>query len=199
MADKVVQDEILVKKTLEGKKEFFEILVMKYQRRIFGIVYKLTRDPSVVQDLAQEIFFKAYRKLDSFNFRSSFYTWLVKIALNTTLNYLSSRDREPSWKQEELHGISDTEAFEGIAGGKDPESYLLRGELLQNVKEAILSLPVELRSAIILRELEGFSYEEIAEILNCPIGTVRSRIHRGRKELQKALTSYLEREGRDGM
>ncbi len=182
-------DDLLIRKTLKGEKDSFEILVLRYQKRIFNIIYRVTREESIVADLAQESFLKAYRGLDKFDFKASFYTWLVRIAINTSLNHVSSRQRNPLAGTEELDSYVGTSAQFSEAGARssNPEHEVLRNEQAASIRQAIDSLAEDLRVSIMLREVEGLSYEEIAEVMECPVGTVRSRIHGARKELQDKL------------
>ncbi len=186
-------DELLIRKTRKGEKDSFEILVLRYQKRIFNIIYRVTREESIVADLAQESFLKAYRGLDKFDFKASFYTWLVRIAINTSLNHVSSRQRNPLAGTEELDSYVGTSAQFSEAGARssNPEHEVLRNEQAASIRQAIDSLAEDLRVSIMLREVEGLSYEEIAEVMECPVGTVRSRIHRARKELQEKLKPLL--------
>ena len=186
-------DELLIRKILKGEKDSFEILVLRYQKRIFNIIYRVTREESIVADLAQEAFLKAYRGLDKFDFKASFYTWLVRIAINTSLNHVSSRQRNPLAGTEDLDSYVGTSAqfSEAGAGASNPEHEVLRNEQAASIRQAIDSLAEDLRVSIMLREVEGLSYEEIAEVMECPVGTVRSRIHRARKELQEKLKPIL--------
>ena len=187
------EDDLLIRKTLKGEKDSFEILVLRYQKRIFNIIYRVTREESIVADLAQESFLKAYRGLDKFDFKASFYTWLVRIAINTSLNHVSSRQRNPLAGTEELDSYVGTSAQFSEAGARssNPEHEVLRNEQAASIRQAIDSLAEDLRVSIMLREVEGLSYEEIAEVMECPVGTVRSRIHRARKELQEKLKPLL--------
>ena len=186
-------DELLIRKTLKGEKDSFEILVLRYQKKIFNIIYRITREESVVADLAQEAFLKAYRGLEKFDFQASFYTWLVRIAINTSLNHISGRQRNPLAGSEDLDSYTGASAQFSDAGSRpsDPEHAVSRNEQAASIRGAIDSLPEDLRVSILLREMEGLSYEEIAEVMGCPVGTVRSRIHRARKELQEKLKPIL--------
>ena len=182
-------EDLLIRKTLNGEKDSFETLVLRYQKRIFKIIYRVTREESSVPDLAQEAFFKAYRGLDKFDFKASFYTWLVRIAINTSLSHLSSWQRNPLAGTEELDSSAGTSAqyFEAGAFSSNPEQAFFRNEQAESIRQAIDSLAEDLRISIMLREVKGLSYEEIAEVMECPVGTVRSRIHGARKELQDKL------------
>ena len=186
-------DDLLIRNTLKGEKDSFEILVLRYQKRIFNIIYRVTREESIVADLSQDVFLKAYRGLDRFDFRSSFYTWLVRIAINTSLNHISSRGRSPILVGDNLDytgGRSDQTSFPGKPS-PNPESEVFREEQSRSIRQAIDSLAEDLKLAITLREIDGLSYEEIATIMECPIGTIRSRIHRARKELKEKLENII--------
>ena len=185
-------DQQLVERAQRGDKRAFELLVEKYQRKLARLLSRLIRDPAEVEDVAQEAFVKAYRALPSFRGDSAFYTWLYRIGINTAKNYLVASGRRPPTSTE-----VNAEDAEGYAEGEllrdinTPESLLLSKEIAGTVNAAIESLPDELRSAIQLRELEGMSYEEIAELMNCPIGTVRSRIFRAREAIAERLRPLL--------
>jgi RNA polymerase sigma-70 factor, ECF subfamily len=185
-------DQQLVERAQRGDKRAFELLVEKYQRKLARLLSRLVRDPAEVEDVAQEAFVKAYRALPSFRGDSAFYTWLYRIGINTAKNYLVAQGRRPPTSTE-----VEAEDAEGYAEGEllrdinTPESLLLSKEIAGTVNAAIESLPDELRSAIQLRELEGMSYEEIAELMDCPIGTVRSRIFRAREAIAERLKPLL--------
>jgi RNA polymerase sigma-70 factor, ECF subfamily len=185
-------DQQLVERAQRGDKRAFELLVEKYQRKLARLLSRLIRDPAEVEDVAQEAFVKAYRALPSFRGDSAFYTWLYRIGINTAKNYLVAQGRRPPTSTE-----VEAEDAEGYAEGEllrdinTPESLLLSKEIAGTVNAAIESLPDELRSAIQLRELEGMSYEEIAELMDCPIGTVRSRIFRAREAIAERLKPLL--------
>lgn len=185
-------DKRLVELVQKGDKKAFDILVLKYQHRIIKLISRYVRDSSEVFDVAQEAFIKAYRALPGFRGESAFYTWLYRIAINTAKNYLVAQGRRPPGADIE---ISDAELFEGETELRDnatPEHLLLRDELEKTVFDAIEQLPEDLRTAITLRELEGLSYEEIAEAMGCPVGTVRSRIFRAREAINNKLKPLLE-------
>ena len=186
-------DQQLVERAQRGDKRAFELLVEKYQRKLARLVSRLVRDPGEVEDVTQEAFIKAYRALPSFRGDSAFYTWLYRIGINTAKNYLVATGRRAPTSTE-----VDAEDAEGYAVGEllrdinTPESLLLSKEIAGTVNAAIESLPEELRSAIQLRELEGMSYEEIAKLMDCPIGTVRSRIFRAREAIAERLKPLLD-------
>ena len=185
-------DEDLVLRVQQGDKSAFDFLVIKYQHKIIQLVNRYVKDPSEAQDVAQEAFIKAYRALGNFRGDSAFYTWLYRIAINTAKNYLVSRSRRSSDYQVD---IQDAEALENapqLQGMDTPERLLLNQEIIDTIKTAIDKLPEEMRTAIMLREFEGMSYEEIAEAMDCPVGTVRSRIFRAREAIDNKLNPLLE-------
>jgi len=185
-------DAELVKRVQAGDKAAFDILVQKYQHKVINLIGRFVSDQAECQDIAQDAFVKAYRAIGSFRGDSQFYTWLYRIAANTAKNYLASRARKsPSYAVD----VEDAEHFEGESGLKeyaDPESMLLTEEIKATVFSAIEKLPEDLKSAITLREIDGLSYEEIAQVMDCPIGTVRSRIFRARDVIDKELRPLLE-------
>lgn len=185
-------DQALVERVQRGDKRAFELLVSKYQRKIFRLLSRLIRDPAEIEDVAQEAFIKAYRALPGFRGESAFYTWLYRIAVNTAKNHLVARGRRPPDIDIDT---GDAEFFEGENALKDletPERSLLCGEIEATVQKVLQQLPEELRTALVLREFEGLSYEDIAASMQCPIGTVRSRIFRAREAIDKALQPLLQ-------
>ena len=185
-------DEDLVLRVQQGDKYAFDLLVIKYQHKIIQLVNRYVKDPSEAQDVAQEAFIKAYRALGNFRGDSAFYTWLYRIAINTAKNYLVSRSRRSSDYEVD---VQDAEAIENapqLQGMDTPERLLLNQEIIDTIKTAIDKLPEEMRTAIILREFDGMSYEEIAEAMDCPVGTVRSRLFRAREAIDNKLNPLLE-------
>ena len=185
-------DEDLVARVQRGDKSAFDFLVIKYQHKIIQLVNGYIKDPSEAQDVAQEVFLKAYRALGSFRGEAAFYTWLYRIAINTAKNYLLSRSRRSSSFEVD---IQDAEAIENapqLQGMDTPERHLLNEEIVDTIKTTIENLPEEMRIAIMLREFEGMSYEEIAVAMDCPVGTVRSRIFRAREAIDSKLNPLLE-------
>jgi RNA polymerase sigma-70 factor (ECF subfamily) len=186
-------DQQLVERAQRGDKQAFGLLVEKYQRKLARLISRLVRDPGEVEDVTQEAFIKAYRALPSFRGDSAFYTWLYRIGINTAKNYLVAMGRRAPTSTE-----VEAEEAEGYDGGEllreisTPESLLLTKEIAGTVNQAIEALPEELRSAIQLRELEGMSYEEIAKLMDCPVGTVRSRIFRAREAIAERLKPLLD-------
>ena len=185
-------DQVLVERVQQGDKRAFDLLVRKYQNRIVHLVTRYLHDPVEAQDVAQEAFIKAYRALPSFRGDSAFYTWLYRIAINTAKNYLLAQSRRPPGDDIDAQ---DAEQFSGETGLREydtPEHMVLRDEIETTIAAAIEALPEELRTAITLRELEGLSYEEIAQAMDCPIGTVRSRIFRAREAIEARIAPLLE-------
>ena len=185
-------DQALVERAQAGDKHAFELLVVKYQRKLARLLSRFIRDSAEVEDVSQEAFIKAYRALPSFRGESAFYTWLYRIGINTAKNYLVSRRRRAPTSTE--FDIEDAESFEDAGLLHDlntPEATLLTKEIGDTVNAAVEALPAELRTALTLRELEGLSYEEIAQTMNCPIGTVRSRIFRAREAVAEKLRPLL--------
>jgi RNA polymerase sigma-70 factor (ECF subfamily) len=186
-------DQQLVERARRGDKRAFELLVEKYQRKLARLLSRLIRDPGEVEDVTQEAFIKAYRALPSFRGDSAFYTWLYRIGINTAKNYLVAMGRRaPTSTEVEAEEAEGQEGGELLRDINTPESLLLTKEIGNTVNAAIESLPEELRSAIQLRELEGMSYEEIAKLMDCPIGTVRSRIFRAREAIAERLKPLLD-------
>lgn len=191
MGDREI-DQQLVERAQHGDKHAFELLVAKYQRKLGRLLSRFIRNPSEVEDVVQEAFIKAYRALPSFRGESAFYTWLYRIGINAAKNYLVSEGRRPptttEFDSEEAEGFEDAEQLRNI---NTPENELMSKQVAETVNKAMDSLPEELKTAIILREIEGLSYEEIANMMNCPIGTVRSRIFRARETIAEKLRPML--------
>ena len=185
-------DQQLVTRVQQGDKRAFDLLVLKYQYRVHAIVGRFIRDSHEVEDITQEAFLKAYRALPRFRGDSQFYTWLFRIAVNTAKNYLVARSRRPPSSDVNL---DDAEFYAGSEQLKDlgtPENQLFRDELETVINKAIEELPEDLRTAVTLREYEGLSYEDIAGIMDCPVGTVRSRIFRGRESIDIRVLDLME-------
>jgi RNA polymerase sigma-70 factor (ECF subfamily) len=191
MGDREI-DQQLVERAQRGDKQAFELLVVKYQRKLGRLLSRFIRNPSEVEDVAQEAFIKAYRALPSFRGESAFYTWLYRIGINTAKNYLVSQGRRAptttEFDSEEAEGFEDAEQLRNI---NTPENELMSKQIAETVNKAMESLPEELKTAITLREIEGLSYEDIAGMMNCPIGTVRSRIFRAREAIAEKLRPLL--------
>jgi len=184
-------DEELVQRVQQGDKKAFDILVRKYQHKITQLVNRYVKDPHEALDVAQESFIKAYRAMPSFRGESAFYTWLYRIAINTAKNHLTMRSRRPLDDEIELEDAEQFESAHHLRDQETPEAVLLSEELALAIQNALVALPEELRTAITLREFEGLSYEEIAQVMDCPVGTVRSRIFRAREFIDKKLDGLL--------
>ena len=185
-------DQALVERVQRGDKRAFELLVSKYQRKIFRLLSRLIRDPAEIEDVAQEAFIKAYRALPNFRGDSAFYTWLYRIAINTAKNHLVAQGRRaPTTTETEVEDAENFDDADQLRDYNTPDAMLLSRQVGEAVNRAIEKLPEDLRTAVVLRELEGLSYEEIAEAMNCPIGTVRSRIFRAREAIASELRPLL--------
>jgi RNA polymerase sigma-70 factor, ECF subfamily len=185
-------DEQLVERVFNGEMQAFDLLVLRYQHRLLGLIGRLVRDPHEAEDIAQETFIKAYRALANFRGESAFYTWLYRIAINTANNYLVSRGRRPPDTDLDVDDEEEIEAQIALADHDSPEANQQRDELKRAIDQAIVELPEDLRTAFSLREFSGLSYEEITEIMDCPVGTVRSRIFRAREAIDAKIRHLLE-------
>ena len=186
-------DLVLVKRVQRGDKTAFDLLVRKYQHKVVKLVLRYVRNPAEAEDIAQEAFIKAYRALPQFRGDSAFYTWMYRIAINTAKNSLASRDRSPIAYDLDLTDPEESHSVQTKLQDPDtPEGMALTEEIRQIVNSAIEALPEELKTAIVLRELDGLSYEEIAAAMECPVGTVRSRIFRAREAIDKRLREVFE-------
>jgi RNA polymerase sigma-70 factor (ECF subfamily) len=185
-------DQALVERVQSGDKKAFDILVQKYQYKLTKLVSRYVHDPNEVMDVAQEAFLKAYRALPAFRGESAFYTWLYRIGVNTAKNYLISQGRKPPNVDIDAEEAGQLEGESDLKDQATPERLLIRDEIENTVRTAIEKLPEDLRAAITLRELDGLSYEEIAERMHCPVGTVRSRIFRAREAINNKLKPLLE-------
>jgi RNA polymerase sigma-70 factor (ECF subfamily) len=182
----------LVRRAQQNERGAFDLLVLKYQHKVIKLVARLLRDPTEAEDVAQEAFVKAYRALGSFRGDSAFYTWLYRIAVNTARNSIASRQRRPLDYEAELSESEQNNVAARLKHDDTPEATVLSEEIRQTVNSAIEQLPEDLRTAIVLREIEGLSYEEIAAAMDCPVGTVRSRIFRAREAIDRALQPLLD-------
>ena len=192
MSDREI-DRQLVTRAQQGDKQAFNLLVEKYQRKLARLLSRFIRDPGEVEDVTQEAFIKAYRALPAFRGDSAFYTWLYRIGINTAKNYLMAMGRRaPTSTEVEAEDAEGFEEGEQLRDINTPESVLLSNEIAETVNSTIEQLPEELRQAIQMREIEGLSYEEIAQAMNCPIGTVRSRIFRAREAIAERLRPLLD-------
>jgi RNA polymerase sigma-70 factor (ECF subfamily) len=184
-------DKELVRRVQKGDLRAFDLLFSRYQYKIVNLVSRFLRDPEDVQDVVQEAFIKAYRALPRFRGESAFYTWLYRIAINTAKNHLVARSRRPPGVDVEVEDAEHFESADALRENADPESALSRDELEAEIHAAIADLPEDLRSAVTLREFDGLSYEQIAEIMDCPVGTVRSRIFRAREAIDKRIAPIV--------
>ena len=185
-------DQALVERVQKGDKKAFDILVLKYQQRVMNILSRFVRDHAEIQDLAQETFIKAYRALATFRGDSAFYTWVYRIAINTAKNFLVAQGRRPPRDDVEASEAETYDGSDGLHEQASPERMLLKDEIAEMVFSTIDELPEDLKMAITLREIDGLSYEEIAEAMSCPIGTVRSRIFRAREAIDGKLRPLLD-------
>jgi RNA polymerase sigma-70 factor (ECF subfamily) len=191
MGDREV-DQQLVERAQRGDKHAFELLVTKYQRKLGRLLSRMVRDPAEVEDVTQEAFIKAYRALPAFRGDSAFYTWLYRIAINTAKNYLVAMGRRaPTTTEFDHEDAENFEEAEALRDSSTPEGEMHGKQIAATVNRAMEALPDDLRTAITLREIEGLSYEEIANLMNCPIGTVRSRIFRAREAIAAELRPLL--------
>lgn len=184
----------LVRRVQEGDKKAFDVLILKYQQRIVHVITGFVHDPVEALDVAQEAFIKAYRAIPNFRGDSAFYTWLYRIAINTAKNHLTARARRPP--ASDIDALDATNYYDApeLKEFETPESNLISNELEQAIQQAIRDLPEDTATAIRLREFEGMSYEEIAQVMECPIGTVRSRIFRARETIEKQISEIMNEE-----
>lgn len=188
-----LSDLSLVRRVQRGDKGAFDALVLKYQHKLVKLVMRYVRNPAEAEDIAQEAFIKAYRALPQFRGDSAFYTWLYRIAINTAKNAVVARDRSPiDYDLDRNHGEESYDMQGRMKDSETPEGLVLTDEIRSTVNASIEALPEDLRTAIILRELEGLSYEEIAAAMDCPVGTVRSRIFRAREAIDRRLREVFE-------
>jgi len=182
----------LVRRAQRGERGAFDLLVLRYQHKVIKLVARLLRDPTEAEDVSQEAFVKAYRALGSFRGDSAFYTWLYRIAVNTARNAMASRQSRPLDYEAELSEGEQSTVESRLRHTDTPEATVLSEEIRETVNRAVAALPEDLRTAIILREVEGLSYEEIAAAMDCPVGTVRSRIFRAREAIDRSLHPLLD-------
>lgn len=185
-------DQQLVERVQKGDKRAFDLLVLKYQHKICAVISRFIRDHAEVQDVAQDAFIKAYRALPNFRGESAFYTWMYRIAINTAKNYLVARNRRPPASDVDVDDAEFHSGSEAMHEMNTPERNLLRDELQGVIDQAFRDLPDDLRMAVTLREIDGLSYEEIAEAMECPIGTVRSRIFRAREAIDRKIQPLID-------
>ncbi len=192
MAEKT-SDQLLVRRVQEGDRRAFDALVLRYQQRIVKLIMRYVHDPAEAQDVAQEAFIKAYRALPAFRGESAFYTWLYRIAINTAKNYLAALQRKPIDYELDAHEPGHYELNPRLRDDETPEGLAMQEQLRHTVERTIASLPAELRTAIMLREIDGLSYEDIASAMECPVGTVRSRIFRAREAIDRSIDEMVGR------
>ncbi|MDG1494825.1 MAG: RNA polymerase sigma factor RpoE [Porticoccaceae bacterium] len=185
-------DQQLVVRVQKGDKRAFDLLVLKYQYKVHAIVARFIRDSDEVRDVVQEAFIKAYRALPKFRGDSQFYTWLYRIAVNTAKNYLVARSRRPPSSDVDLEDAQYYSGSDQLKDHSSPENQLFRDQLEAVINQAIIELPEDLRTAVTLREYEGLSYEDIAAVMDCPVGTIRSRIFRGREAIDALVAEIIE-------
>ena len=185
-------DKELVKRVQKGDKAAFDLLFARYQSKIINLISRYIRDSEEVRDVAQEAFIKAYRALPRFRGDSAFYTWLYRIAINTAKNHLVARSRRPPSTDVDVDDADYRDDADMLRTGEDPEGALSRDELQAVIEQALVDLPEDLRSALTLREFDGLSYEQIAQIMECPVGTVRSRIFRAREFVDQRMRPLME-------
>ncbi|KQW93702.1 RNA polymerase sigma factor RpoE [Massilia sp. Root418] len=186
-------DQLLVERIQAGERQAFDLLVAKYQRRLMRLVSRIVHDPAEAEDVVQETFIKAYRAIRHFRGDSAFYTWLYRIGINTAKNFLASQSRRtPTSTENDAEQAESFDSGEQLRDINTPESVLASQQIARTVNAAMDALPLDLRTAIVLREIEGLSYEEIADIMACPIGTVRSRIFRARDVIAEKLRPLLD-------
>lgn len=191
-------DQELVRRVQKGEKAAFDILVRKYEHKLANVIGRYIRNRSDVLDVSQEAFIKAYRALPNFRGDSAFYTWLYRIAINTAKNHLVAAGRRPPNDDIDAQDAEQYDSASGLKEYATPERMALRSELASTIQGAIDELPEELRTAIVLRELDGLSYDEIASAMECPIGTVRSRIFRARDAIEKRMRPLVDETGAGG-
>jgi RNA polymerase sigma-70 factor (ECF subfamily) len=186
-------DQLLVNRVQAGERQAFDLLVSKYQRRLMRLVSRIVHDPASAEDVVQESFIKAFRALRHFRGDAAFYTWLYRIGINTAKNFLVTQSRRtPTSTDTDAESSEAFEEAEGLRDINTPESLLATKQIAETVNAAMDALPLDLRTAILLREIEGLSYEEISDIMACPIGTVRSRIFRAREVIADRLRPLLD-------
>ena len=187
-------DQELVRRFKRGDRSAFDLLFMRYEQKILGLIGRRLRDPEEIQDVAQEAFIKAFRALPRFRGDSAFYTWLYRIADNTVKNHIAAKSRRPPAVDIDVESAQFMDGAQSLRDEEDPAAALARDELSAAIGQAIGALPDDLRSAVTLRELDGLSYEQIASIMQCPVGTVRSRIFRARKAIDERIGPLLDRQ-----
>lgn len=189
---KNITDKQIIEKIKKGEKKAYDLLVIKYQQRVINLILRFVKNHSDAQDVAQEVFIKAYRALPRFRGDSAFYTWIYRIAINTAKNHLTKEARKFSKYHQDINEMEQIEDNNALTEHVTPESLLIKDELQNVILKSVNSLPTDLQSVILLREVEGLSYEEIADVMKCPVGTVRSRIFRARVAIDKKIKPLLD-------
>ena len=188
-----VTDAQLVERVQRGDRQAFDLLVLKYQHKIHSLISRYVRDHAEVQDIAQEAFIKAYRAINNFRSESAFYTWMYRIAINTAKNHLVSRSRRPPATDVDVDETQDYAGANVLHNLESPDNLMQSDQVAEVLQHALETLPEDLRTAVTLREFDGLSYEDIADVMGCPVGTVRSRIFRAREAIEKQLRSVVGR------
>ncbi len=196
MSETADVDLILVKRAQNGDSRAFDLLVLKYQHKVASVVSRLVSERDAIEDVVQEAFIKAYRALPGFRGDSAFFTWIYRIATNTAKNHLESMSRRPSYRGLDIDEVSLIDTPERLRDQDTPDGLLARSQLEARLQQALSALPEDLKVALTLREFEGMSYQEISEIMDSPIGTVRSRIFRARESIEKELHAVMSGLGR---
>jgi RNA polymerase sigma-70 factor (ECF subfamily) len=194
VASSVNDDQLLVERVQQGDKRAFDLLVKKYQHKVISLVMRFVHNQSEAEDVAQEAFLKAYRALANFRGDSAFYTWLYRIAANTAKNHLAQKQRRHSDKHVDVDDMVLTEGDSVLTAIENPENHLAGEQLQLAIHQVLEKLPDDLKTALMLREFEGLSYDEIAEVMDCPVGTVRSRIFRAREAIDKIVKPLMSGE-----
>lgn len=196
MSDSIDADLILIQKAQKGDSRAFDLLVLKYQHKVASVVSRLVSEPDAIEDVVQEAFIKAYRALPGFRGDSQFFTWIYRIATNTAKNHLESMGRRPSYRGQDIDEVAQIDMPEKLRDQDTPDGLLARRQLEEHLQSALSALPEDLKVALTLREFEGMSYQEISEIMDTPIGTVRSRIFRARESIENELHDVMSGLGR---
>jgi RNA polymerase sigma-70 factor (ECF subfamily) len=196
MSETVDTDLLLVQKAQKGDSRAFDLLVLKYQHKVASVVSRLVSEHDAIEDIVQEAFIKAYRALPGFRGDSAFFTWIYRIATNTAKNHLESMGRRPSYRGQDIDDLGQIEMPEKLREQDTPDGLLARSQLERQLQKALAALPEDLKTALTLREFEGMSYQDISEIMETPIGTVRSRIFRARESIENELHQVMSGLGR---
>jgi len=196
MSETTDADLLLVQRAQKGDSRAFDLLVLKYQHKVASVVSRFISERDAIEDIVQEAFIKAYRALPGFRGDSAFFTWIYRIATNTAKNHLESMGRRPSYRGQDIDDVSQIDMPEKLREQDTPDGLLARAQLEEHLQQALTALPEDLKVALTLREFEGMSYQEISEIMDTPIGTVRSRIFRARESIENELHAVMSGLGR---